>query len=446
MNNKITEFDLALLSKAIYGPTEEGKIFWSQGGHKDSDLTFQEASYLTSKFNCVSVRDYVQTGFKAAIYELKDESGNGTGQYVMAIAGTNDLHDIAEDYFLGLKGLVINQYIELYNYYQEKTGGNLYIRSSLSKPDCSEYVQYFETIQTDEGYTQVEQYYYLEKSDDSEIVDIDNLIITGHSLGGHLAGILGITVGKEATIFNAPGYKNNTAETEPFTYYKDGEEKVGGAFNTLVVELLNASNLSESGITHIYNENGIDSIANYGKKWNDSKELDCLNQDPELIESHSIGAICDTYYAQAILQDYLTEDCFFKNSADNSGIAVQNAYNLYCLEHKKDTYTIDFSDSVDVQNKLENIQKWLSSQTEKGINIKIDVYNSGSQSITGTDGADIFYTGGGNDTVNSGAGNDTVYGIDLKAPGEIELLPDNGTKNINLGSGSDTYHLSLIHI
>lgn len=41
MNNKITEFDLALLSKAIYGPTEEGKIFWSQGGHKDSDLTFQ---------------------------------------------------------------------------------------------------------------------------------------------------------------------------------------------------------------------------------------------------------------------------------------------------------------------------------------------------------------------------------------------------------------------
>ena len=440
MNNKITEFDLALLSKAIYGPTEEGKIFWSQGGHKDSDLTFQEASYLTSKFNCVSVRDYVQTGFKAAIYELKDESGNGTGQYVMAIAGTNDLHDIAEDYFLGLKGLVINQYIELYNYYQEKTGGNLYIRSSLSKPDCSEYVQYFETIQTDEGYTQVEQYYYLEKSDDSEIVDIDNLIITGHSLGGHLAGILGITVGKEATIFNAPGYKNNTAETEPFTYYKDGEEKVGGAFNTLVVELLNASNLSESGITHIYNENGIDSIANYGKKWNDSKELDCLNQDPELIESHSIGAICDTYYAQAILQDYLTEDCFFKNSADNSGIAVQNAYNLYCLEHKKDTYTIDFSDSVDVQNKLENIQKWLSSQTEKGINIKIDVYNSGSQSITGTDGADIFYTGGGNDTVNSGAGNDTVYGIDLKAPGEIELLPDNGTKNINLGSGSDTYH------
>lgn len=77
----------------------------------------------------------------------------------------------------------------------------------MSKPDCSEYVQYFETIQTDEGYTQVEQYYYLEKSDDSEIVDIDNLIITGHSLGGHLAGILGITVGKEATIFNAPGYK-----------------------------------------------------------------------------------------------------------------------------------------------------------------------------------------------------------------------------------------------
>lgn len=60
--------------------------------------------------------------------------------------------------------------------------------------------------------------------------------------------------------------------------------------------------------------------------------------------------------------------------------------------------------------------------------------------MTGTDGADIFYTGGGNDTVNSGAGNDVVYGIDLKAPGEIELLPDNGTKNINLGSGSDTYH------
>ena len=197
---------------------------------------------------------------------------------------------------------------------------------------------------------------------------------------------------------------------------------------------------SQAGVSHIYNDNSQEWIANYGTGWKNSIPIYCLQEESSV---HTIDEICTAYYAYETIKDIANGAESFHNDSTVTSFneTFENVYKAYCLQFNLAYQTLDYSNYTFIQSLTSLIQKWSETQKANGGVIKVDSFNhSTSLPMTGTDGADIFYTGGGNDTVNSGAGNDVVYGIDLKAPGEIVPQPDNGTKNINLGSGSDTYH------
>ena len=438
--NLSDEYINALLCKVAYEGVSVGDSFLDLD---TSEFSETERNFLQSNFEVVDSSSDFLSGFKACWIRNKE-----TNEVVYAIAGTDDLpgglFDYGDDYDICKKGIATEQFIEAYNYYMQvanaqgsiinqivegkpEQGGYLKIPTSI--PGIYDYYTVVETINTHEG------------------KGYSNITLTGHSLGGHLAGLIGMIKGKQTTIFNAPSYFKDPVGDYSIEYVfidSEGKETTETLASDYVgfVEKFFGSDVNQNTITHIYNSNNINIIANLGWNWEKNKGVDCLNQNPGIREAHAINSLCDAYYTYEVIKNYVTNsDAFFENvSGTNSQIVFENIYKLYCLETKQNFSEIDYSSSSFRNQYISNLKNWLDEKTEAQVNVFSDVFNSSASQMTGTDGADIFYTGGGNDTVNSGAGNDVVYGIDLKAPGEIELLPDNGTKNINLGSGSDTYH------
>lgn len=438
--NPSDDYIKALLSKAVYEGIDVGYDF---SNLNDKEFSVAERNFLSQNFEVIDSYSDISTGFKACWFQKK-----GTNEVVYAIAGTDDfpggLFDYGDDYDICKRGMATEQFIEAYNYYMQvanaqgsiinqivegkpEQGGYLKIPTSI--PGIYDYYTVVETINTHEG------------------KGYSNITLTGHSLGGHLAGLIGMIKGKQTTIFNAPSYFKDPVGDYSIEYVfidSEGKETTETLTSDYIgfVEKFFGSDVNQNTITHIYNSNNINIIANLGWNWKKNKGVDCLNQNPGLREAHSINSLCDAYYTYEVIKNYVTNsEAFFENvSGTNSQIVFENIYKLYCLETKQNFSEIDYSSSSFRNQYISNLKNWLDEKTEAQVNVFSDVFNSSASQMTGTDGADIFYTGGGNDTVNSGAGNDVVYGIDLKAPGEIELLPDNGTKNINLGSGSDTYH------
>ncbi len=438
--NPSDEYINALLSKVAYEGVSVGDNFLDLNASKFSET---ERNFLFQNYEVVDSSSDLFSGFKACWIRNKE-----TNEVTYAIAGTDFdlgiLFDWGDDYDICKKGMATEQFIEAYNYYMQvanaqgsiinqivkgkpEQGGYLKIPTSI--PGIYDYYTVVETINTHEGN------------------GYSKISLTGHSLGGHLAGLIGMIKGKQTTIFNAPSYFKDPVGDYSIEYVfidSEGKETTETLTSDYVgfVEKFFGSDINQNTITHIYNSNNINIIANLGWNWKKNKGVDCLNQNPGMREAHAINSLCDAYYTYEVIKNYVTNsDAFFENvSGTNSQIVFENIYKLYCLETKQNFSEIDYSSSSFRNQYISNLKNWLDEKTEAQVNVFSDVFNSSASQMTGTDGADIFYTGGGNDTVNSGAGNDTVYGIDLKAPGEIELLPDNGTKNINLGSGSDTYH------
>lgn len=131
---------------------------------------------------------------------------------------------------------------------------------------------------------------------------------------------------------------------------------------------------------------------------------------------HAIDEICTAYYAYETIQDIANgaESFRYDSTITSFNETFENVYKAYCLNKGENYYKLDYSDYVKINEVISKINEWSEIQKVNGGAIKVDSYNhTTSLPITGTDGADIFYTGGGNDTINAGAGNDTVYGIDL---------------------------------
>src|SRR5437868_7225609 len=81
-----------------------------------------QATALLSQWRVVNHTPNTATGFSATLFERLDEDGNGTGEFNLAIRGSefdNLLQDFradAGDIFLD--GVVLDQMVDLYNYWQ----------------------------------------------------------------------------------------------------------------------------------------------------------------------------------------------------------------------------------------------------------------------------------------------------------------------------------------
>ena len=446
MENLENAYIKSLLNKVAY---ENGIDVGYNFNFLGTEFSNAEREYLNENYEVIGTK-HTESGLDLVIFK-----NLVTGENTISIAGT-DIHSAADwgnDLSLGATGIAHKQFIELYNYYQQIThayGENILQITKIENPSYEPEKPYLRIETAEDEYT----YYLLESVKNNELpidefvaINANNLSFTGHSLGGHLAGILSIITGKEATIFNAPSYKENTILSSGCEYVKiDGSiEKTTSDFDALVCKLLNISNpdSKEGNIIHYQNNYGGGFSENIAGSWNSTEEIYCLNGNTNWVNEHSINEIHSTLYAYYVIKDIATgTESFFNNSNLTSpNETFENVYKAYCLNNGEAYQELDYSNYANINQIISQINEWSETQKANGGVIKVDSFNhSTSLPMTGTDGADIFYTGGGNDTVNSGAGNDVVYGIDLKAPGEIELLPDNGTKNINLGSGSDTYH------
>ena len=431
------EHKYAILSKLAYENLSPGDI-----NSLDSDFSEVEKQYLGR----YEVLDEVSlnNGFQA--YWLRDKY---TKEIIYTISGTNPnifggLLDFGDDISIGTYGMAIDQFISAYNYYQEMThnnGDTIYkIEKSLTAPEDTAY------IESEEGNLTV--YYFLQETTNTNSAgnpSFANVTLAGHSLGGHLAGLLSKFTGNQAYVYNAPGYSNFSVDgtfLDLSFVTADGDSSHYLSYVNAFASLFN-KDFGDNNVTHIHTANGWDWVAGINDdKWSKS-DIYTLYTGLDPRDYHSINGICTAYYAYETIKDIANGAESFHNDSTITSFneTFENVYKAYCLNKGEAYQELDYSDYTNINQIISDINEWSETQKANGGVIKVDSFNhSTSLPMTGTDGADIFYTGGGNDTVNSGAGNDVVYGIDLKAPGEIELLPDNGTKNINLGSGSDTYH------
>lgn len=157
------DLELMQISEAVYDPEVQSVGDWN----RVSDADLQKAGIDPA------LLDNPDTGFRAGIYS------DGEGNYVLAYAGSNEM--------------------------QDWTGANL--RQGLGW----QAEQYDEAVQL------------------AQLADAaygDNLVITGHSLGGGLAAAASLATGNTAVTFNASGVHDRTIENlglDPATARADAE-------------------------------------------------------------------------------------------------------------------------------------------------------------------------------------------------------------------------------
>ncbi len=103
---------------------------------------------VNGKFSSAQAADFVAhwkvvdhvpdlgSGFSATTFEQLDESGNGTGQFNLAIRGSRQLVDFAADVALiADQGVAVAQLVDLYNFWQraQTPAGNSYTSAVLEK-------------------------------------------------------------------------------------------------------------------------------------------------------------------------------------------------------------------------------------------------------------------------------------------------------------------------
>lgn len=442
MENLENVYIKSLLSKVAY---ENGIDVGYNFNFLGAEFSNAEREYLNENYEVIGTK-HTESGLDLVIF-----TNLVTGENTISIAGT-DIYsavDWGNDLSLGATGIAHKQFIELYNYYQQIThayGENILQITKLENPSYEPEKPYLRIETAENEYT----YYLLESVENNELpidefvaINANNLSFTGHSLGGHLAGIMSIITGKEATIFNAPSYKENTILSSGCEYVKtDGSiEETTSDFDALICKLLNISNpdSKEGNITHYQNNYGGGFSENIAGSWNSTEEIYCLNGNTNWVDEHSINEIHSTLYAYYVIKDITNgAESFFNNSNLTSpNETFENVYKAYCLNKGEIYQELDYSEYANINQIISDINEWSEIQKANGGAIKVDSFNHSASLITGTDGADIIYTGGGNDTVNTGKGNDIVYGINLNGDAEAATT---STKTVNLGSGNDTYY------
>lgn len=375
-----------------------------------------------------SLQNDYPSGFQGTVFKNK-----ASGVYTIAFAGTDITSDvdIINDYLISSEGMAIHQFIDAYNYYQQVTHTSGAIISQISgplltKPAEGNFVAQTSTIHQSNGVTATQEVYYLLEevvntgADAGKIPAGATIEFTGHSLGGHLAGLMSIVTGNEAIIFNAPGYKTGTIINL--------NSQIESAVDCLIVNLL-GKQINQSNVTHYENKNGISIIANYGIDWNNTIGVNCFESE------HRIYALSSALLAQNILNDLVNEECFIENSSNlDSCYAVQCAYNAYCIANNLTEQKIDFSNYKNLQEQLYSIKTWAISCLNKNIDIQIDVNKKEIKTFFGSSKSDFIFSGKSNNKIETGSGNDIVIS-------GYDQISKNArmTQIVDLGSGNDIF-------
>lgn len=178
--NPSNEYINALLSKVAYEGVSVGDSFLDLD---PSEFSEAEQNFLFQNYEVVDSSGDFLSGFKACWIRNKK-----TNEITYAIAGTDDLpgglFDYGDDYDICKRGMATEQFIEAYNYYMQVANaqGSIINQIVEGKPESGAYLR---IPVSDNEY----KYYTVEEVVNShEGTGYSNISLTGHSLGGHLAG------------------------------------------------------------------------------------------------------------------------------------------------------------------------------------------------------------------------------------------------------------------
>ncbi len=207
--------------------------------------TTQAAAFVAQwrvidQYTAPSTLGVTGTGFSATVFQ-----NIATGAYTLAIRGSTDINDfVADAQLIFDTGIAAAQLVDLYNYWQRLTTPVYeHVRTAkiVTTTDGSASGIFASTTVTDETgnayqlYTRIE----FENSPDYGLgLNLGNLDVTGHSLGGHLAMAftrLFPSVASNAIVVNGLGFKLDN-----------------GTVNNLFAALGGATSFTASQIQNVY--------------------------------------------------------------------------------------------------------------------------------------------------------------------------------------------------
>jgi Ca2+-binding RTX toxin-like protein len=223
-NNIKYASDMASLAEASY--TEFEKFPTSESG--------VVSSLIAKGFSQTQANDFIQhwsivegshqpnmpSGFSATLFQGKPDSGDLSGQYVLAIRGTEEmLIDLggADGGDILLDGLAVDQIIDLYNYTQKLIHSGEYQAAKLTKVDGVDggpidafYAKTHGLLFLDGVETGIYRIDFETHNDGVGLLPAGSQVhVTGHSLGGHLAAAFSRmfpSLTLDATMINGAGF------------------------------------------------------------------------------------------------------------------------------------------------------------------------------------------------------------------------------------------------
>lgn len=123
-----TYYNNAELSVAAYADLAPGEPDTQELEDEDVGMSSAQAKEFAENWVVLDQQENTDSGFSATIFERLDDDGNPTGEYTMAIRGSEDPFGGGwSDWFgtnfpdIGGEGITIKQAIDLFNYYQRLT-------------------------------------------------------------------------------------------------------------------------------------------------------------------------------------------------------------------------------------------------------------------------------------------------------------------------------------
>jgi Ca2+-binding RTX toxin-like protein len=202
---------------------------------------FAETYNVITQYNDTAAEGGLGTGLSVSVFQNKESK-----QLTVAIRGTElaDPRDVSTDVGMIAAGVAYDQVVALYNWWKRETG-------ALGTQVTQYRLNY---VQTSPQAIALGPNYWLEPAGEVNATgglipalaaDPDHKVeVTGHSLGGHLAmafSTLFAPFTTQATVFNAPGFKDTVAN-QAFFAALGGTVPAGGPIINVIADEANIGN------------------------------------------------------------------------------------------------------------------------------------------------------------------------------------------------------------
>jgi hypothetical protein len=139
-------FDQAQLAEAAYAnfwdselnvlitnPEDVKTALIAQGFSATQTTEFVKHWRVVDQYNNSQYLGLVGTGLSATVFERLDENQQPTGEYSLAVRGSQDIADFGADTLLITDdGIAVSQLVDLYNYWQSLTHNGAYDAAKLT--------------------------------------------------------------------------------------------------------------------------------------------------------------------------------------------------------------------------------------------------------------------------------------------------------------------------